>query len=106
MLLWEGVDVRHSKLTVCRSSVSCSPPATSQSGSSRASSVEEGAEAAEFKTGAVEEMSSPAQQGGDHVGGGTPVADPVTAAAGAITVGVDAFKRRLARKARRAAAGG
>ncbi|MET8437522.1 hypothetical protein ABZV61_33160 [Streptomyces sp900116325] len=51
-------------------------------------------------------MSSLAQQGGDHVGGGTPVADPVAAAAGAIAVGVDAFKMRLARKARRAAAGG
>ncbi|MET7523355.1 hypothetical protein ACWD9K_26270 [Streptomyces sp. 900116325] len=51
-------------------------------------------------------MSSLAQQVGDHVGGGMPVADPVAAAAVAITVGVDAFKKRPVRKARRAAEGG
>ncbi|MFF0399074.1 hypothetical protein ACFYSJ_25420 [Streptomyces sp. NPDC005248] len=68
--------------------------------------AEEGAQAAGFKTGAVEEMSSLAQQVGDHVGGGMPVADPVAAAAVAITVGVDAFKKRPVRKARRAAEGG
>ncbi|MFJ7945641.1 hypothetical protein ACIQ6K_18615 [Streptomyces sp. NPDC096354] len=45
-------------------------------------------------------------QVGRHVGGGTPVADPVTAAAVAITVGFDAFKKGLARRARRAAEGG
>ncbi|WP_345564540.1 RHS repeat-associated core domain-containing protein [Streptomyces plumbiresistens] len=82
--------------------------AASRPGESSAESEaasEEGQARAEFKTGVVEETSSLAQQVGDHVGGGTPVSDPVTAVAVTITVGIDALKKGLARRARRAAEG-
>ncbi|MGW9133467.1 polymorphic toxin-type HINT domain-containing protein [Streptomyces sp. NPDC055681] len=82
--------------------------AASRSGEASAEALaEEGAQAAEFKSGAVEELATVAQNVGDHIGGGTPVSDPVTAVAVAVTVGIDAFKKGAARRAaRRAAEGG
>ncbi|MEV6479799.1 polymorphic toxin-type HINT domain-containing protein [Streptomyces sp. NPDC051576] len=82
--------------------------AASRSGEASAeaeATAEEGAERAEFKTGAVEEVSSVAQQIGDHIGGGVQATDPISAVAVTITVGIDAFKKGLARRARRAAEG-
>jgi hypothetical protein len=82
--------------------------AASRSGEASAeaeATAEEGAERAEFKTGVVEETSSVAQNIGDHIGGGAQVADPVSAVAVTATVLFDAAKKRLARRARRAAEG-
>lgn len=83
--------------------------AASRSGESSAeaeATAEEGKEQAEFKTGVVEEVSSVAQQIGDHIGGGVQATDPVSAVAVTVTVGIDAIKKGLARRARRAAEGG
>lgn len=82
--------------------------AASRSGEASAESeaaAEEGKERAEFKTGAVEEVASVSQQIGDHIGQGVQATDPVTAAAVTITVTIDAVKKGLARRARRAAEG-
>jgi hypothetical protein len=81
----------------------------SRSGEASAESeaaAEEGKERSELKTSAVEEVASVAQQVGDHVGGGMQVSDPVSAVAVTVTVGIDAFKKAMARRARRAAEGG
>ncbi|MEV6496640.1 RHS repeat-associated core domain-containing protein [Streptomyces prunicolor] len=82
--------------------------AASRSGEASAeaeATAEEGAERAEFKTGVVEETSSVAQNIGDHIGGGAQVADPVSAVAVTAMVLFDVAKKRLARRARRAAEG-
>jgi len=83
--------------------------AASRSGESSAeaeATAEEGQEHAELKTGVVEETSSLAQNIGDHIGGGVQAADPVSALAVTATLGFDALKKGLARRARRAAEGG